>query len=181
MDPSIRGWGMFKQDLDLVSGALTFVGMKLIETDNQVTKQVRVSSDNLRRAVILRENYHEFVKDCHLAFSEVPSGGQSAKAVHSFGMVIGLLASCPVPLIEVQQNETKLATVGTKTASKQEMIEWAGEAYPNVPWLTRRLKGEIKLIDKNEHLADAAAVTIAGMKTKEFQQLTSIWRASKAA
>ena len=74
----------------------------------------------------------------------------------------------------MQPNETKLATVGTRTASKAEMISWATDLYPKAPWIKRGAKFTLA----NEHLADALAVGHAGVKTDQFSQLLAMRNAA---
>lgn len=179
IDPALRNMGIASMSFDTESMRLALLDLQLIETEKQSGKTVRQNSDDLRRAKELVSNLHTAVTDCTVVFAEIPTGAQSARAALSFGVAIGVMASCPVPIIQVQPWETKLATVGTKTASKAEMIEWAGETYPDGPWLRRKLHGKQVLVDKNEHLADACAVVHAGIKTDEFQRLLSFWRAAK--
>ncbi len=179
IDPALKNMGVSIMRLNLDTLELELLDLKLFETEKMTGKTVRQNSDDLRRAQELHRGLHENLTDVTVAFAEIPTGAQSARAALSFGVAIGILASCPVPIIQVQPWETKLATVGTKTASKQEMIEWAGEQYPDGPWLRRKLHGELVLVDKNEHLADACAICHAGVKTDEFQRLRSFWRASK--
>lgn len=179
IDPALKNMGVARMALDTETLKLELLDLRLFETEKQTGKTVRQNSDDLRRAKELVQGLHETVADCAVVFAEIPTGAQSARAALSFGVAIGVLASCPKPIIQVQPWETKLATVGTKTASKQEMIEWAGETYPDGLWLRRKLHGEMVLVDKNEHLADACAVTHAGIKTEEFQRLMAFWRAAK--
>lgn len=177
IDPSLRGFGMAKLDLDLK--AMTFtrvVAMELVETEKETGKKVRQNSDDLRRSRQIVKAFHAFVKDVPVVFAEVPSGAQSARAALSFGISIGILAACPKPLIQVMPAETKLATVGTRTASKEEMIEWATEHFPDAPWFRHKHKGVMKLTDKNEHLADAVAIGHAGIVTDQFLQLLALLR-----
>lgn len=177
IDPSLRNFGMVRMSIDLNSCLTKLDEFLLVETEKEVNKTVRRNSDDLLRCQKIIKAYHAFIRDngIKLAFSEVPTGAQSARAMFANGVITGLLASCPIPLIQVQPSETKMATVGTKTASKEEMIEWAGETYPNAPWLRHKSKGVMVLTSKNEHLADAAAVVHAGMKTDQFQQLRAIF------
>jgi Holliday junction resolvasome RuvABC endonuclease subunit len=178
LDPSMAHFGIAIKDLDLETMQMELIDLVLIDTEKQSGKKVvRQSSDDLRRATEAHAAYHATLvgNNVQFVFSEVPSGGQSARAVYSFGIVVGLLASCPVPLIQVMPSETKLATVGTKTASKAEMIEWAAETYPSGPWIKRKSKGEMVLTNANEHLADACAVVYAGVKTDQFQQVRSMY------
>lgn len=178
LDGAKANFGITKMTYDTVTGKLDIIGLRLVETKKSTAKTVRKSSDNLARATEIAEALREELADCVMAFGEVPSGGKSADAVLSFGIVIGLYASLPVPMVEVSPAETKKATVGTSTASKEEMIEWAIETYPNAPWLLTKRNGEMVPVAKNEHLADAAAIVHAGIKLPVFKQVVAL---SKAA
>ncbi len=182
IDPSLTNTGLAKFDLDVQSGALTLLDIHLIETEKLTTKQVRQNSDDLRRVKQIYSGIAGWLVDCPFFFAEIPTGAQSARAAYAFGMVLGLVGSFATKrdLIQVQPSETKLATVGTKTASKKEMVEWAVEAYPDGAWLKKTTKGVTRYIDKNEHMADACAIVHAGVKTDEFCRTISIWRKSAA-
>ena len=163
--------------------------IRTIETEPQrgSKKVVRQNSDDLRRAKLLHEAFQEELKDCVIGFTEVPSGSQHSRSALGFGISIGILASSPIELIEVMPVETKLASVGTKTAEKPEIIAWAASRYPNIPWpryhkdviskgkLTRRA-GDLHA--DNEHAADACAVVHAGIQTPQFKQLLALLKAS---
>lgn len=143
--------------------------LRLVSTEGQHKKEVRKSSDDLRRA---RELHDAMTSECHNAFvamAEVPSGSQSSRASWSLGIAVGILAGCPIPIIQVSQLEVKLASIGKKTASKDEIIEWAMALYPHDGWLHH--KG--RPTKANEHLADAVAIIHAGMRTETFKMLCS--------
>lgn len=180
LDPSMANFGMSFMYLDLEAMKLELNSLLLVETEKRANKVVRQNSDDLRRCQEITTLYHKAIAafGAKFAFSEVPTGAQSARAMLANGIVLGVLASCPVPLIQVQPTETKMATVGTKTASKEEMIEWAAETYPDAPWLRHKSKGQMVLTNKNEHLADATAVVHAGLKTDQFQQVRAMLLAS---
>lgn len=169
---------MAKLMLDLRSMTFEIEALDLIETEKQKGKMVRQNSDDLRRAQDIAVRFKAFVSDCTLCFSEIPSGAQSARAALSFGIAIGILANCPIPLIQVMPSETKLAAVGTKTASKEEMIEWAMQKYPTAAWKTVKRHGVMEPTEKNEHLADAVAIGHAGVKTDEFRRMMAMWKAA---
>lgn len=172
-DPSLRNWGLVKAEIDLSSMEIRILDLKLIQTEKESSKMVRVASDDLRRCqTILRERL-AWHKGCSFAFCEIPSGSQSARGAKGEGMCLGLLAASAVPVIQVQQNETKL--VVRKNASKDEMIEWAYGAFPALPWITHAsAKRPGKLTDANEHLADAVAVLHAGVRLDSFRTATSM-------
>jgi Holliday junction resolvasome RuvABC endonuclease subunit len=174
VDPSLANFGMAYLRVELSSLEISITGLSLIETEKRSNKTVRQNSDDLRRAQEIVQRFHAAAAGNTVCFAEIPTGAQSARAMYAFGLSVGVLASCPIPLIQVQPFETKLATVGTKTASKEEMIEWAVEKYSTAPWL--RHGG--KIVNKNEHLADAVAIAHAGVKHEQFQQLLAMWRAT---
>ena len=169
LDGAKANFGITKMLYDTNTEELELVSIRLIETQKLTGKHVRVSSDNLRRAREIADALKEELEDCTMAFGEVPTGGQSADAVLSFGIVIGLYASLPVPMVEVSPSETKKAAVGTTTASKEEIIEWATQKYPDAEWFTKKRNGVISFTAKNEHVADAAAIVHAGVRTQEFR------------
>jgi hypothetical protein len=105
-------------------------------------------------------------------------------------VAVGVLASCKLPLFEVMPLETKLGSVGSKTADKPEIIAWAAERYPQASWLryeadTRGKKPHLRgdLHADNEHVADAIAIVHAGIRLPEFKQSLAFFNigASSAA
>jgi Holliday junction resolvasome RuvABC endonuclease subunit len=187
IDPSLANFGLAKMLLDCDSLSLTLIGTKTITTEKPTGKSVRQNSDDLRRAGELHAGFQDWMRDCNLGFVEVPSGSQHSRSALGFGIAIGILASSPVQLIEVMPVETKLASVGTKTAEKREIIAWAAARYPNIPWTTYHKdvisKGKLMrkagdLHAENEHAADACAVVHAGIQTPQFRQLLALLKAS---
>jgi Holliday junction resolvasome RuvABC endonuclease subunit len=174
IDASLRNVGMTAARYDLDTGHWTPFAIQLQETDNQKGKVVRQSSDDFRCG---RENLaavNTFIKKhgCTIAVSEVPGGAQSARAAFSNGMTCMLLAAVPLPMVEVSPREVKEASVGSRNASKEEMIRWANERWPELQWL--RHGG--RLVAKNEHLADACGVIAAGIETVQFAQAIAMMR-----
>lgn len=179
IDPSLAHFGMAKLDYrpsrakQLGEEHLFHVlELKLIDTEKDKGKAVRRNSDDLRRSREIIDALEHFTKDCEFVFAEIPSGAQNARAAFAFGIVVGILAGIRIPLIQVQPLETKKATVGTKTASKADMIEWATTRYPDAPWIKRA--GKLTLA--NEHLADAIAIAHAGVLTDQFKQISALMK-----
>ena len=185
LDGSKTNFGIALMDLDTETLKMNVRDLILIKTEKDQAKQVRKSSDNLLRAQVIAEGIDEALQGCTIAFFEVPSGGKSYDAVLGFGIVIGLYASIKIPTAEVSPAETKKAAVGTRTASKEEMVEWAVEKYPNAPWRRQRQNGATfkkgDLMNDNEHLADAVAITHAGLLTPSFKQTVAILNARPLA
>jgi Holliday junction resolvasome RuvABC endonuclease subunit len=192
LDPAFAHFGISRMRLDLDTLGLTFERMRTLVTEKMAGKRkvVRQNSDDLRRARELYEGLHEELEGCAVAFGEIPSGTQHSRSALGFGIAIGVLASLKIPLIEVMPVETKLASIGTKTAEKPEIIAWAAERYPDAGWLryerdTRNKTGKVvnragDLHLDNEHAADSCAVIHAGIKTPEFKQLFALWKATAA-
>ncbi|TDW20510.1 Holliday junction resolvasome RuvABC endonuclease subunit [Rhizobium azibense] len=181
LDGSLRNFGIAKMEYDINTAALSVLDLKLIETEKEQTKKMRASSDTFERAKKLAAEANEFTKDCVVTFAEVPFGGKSYDAVLGFGIVIGIYASLDVVPEEVAPAQTKIAAVGTRTASKEEMIDWAFKLYPTAPWLTTKRGGVLVPVQKNEHLADGVGVCHAGIKLPSFKQAIAIIAASQKA
>jgi Holliday junction resolvasome RuvABC endonuclease subunit len=191
LDPAFAHFGIARMRLDLDTLSLSLDRIRTIDTEKRAGKRkvVRQNSDDLRRATELHDALHEELDGCTVAFGEIPSGSQRARAAFAFGVVVGILASVNIPLIQVMPVETKLASVGNKTAEKPEIITWAASLYPDAGWAyydrdTRNKKGELVnqaggLHIDNEHAADACAVPHAGIRTPEFQQLLALWKATQ--
>ncbi|MDP9155347.1 MAG: hypothetical protein M3O74_13965 [Pseudomonadota bacterium] len=193
LDPSLTHTGIAIMEYDTDTGKLGTPELRLIVTENQKGKTVRQNSDDLRRAREVVTGIHASCNGALFAVSEVPMGAQSARAALAFGMVIGILANLPVPLIQVSPLEVKMAAVGHRQASKEEMILWASEKYPDANWLRHARAGRVKtgtgfkewkagdLVNDNEHLADAVAVGEAGLLTDQFKQAVAMLSFAKAA
>jgi Holliday junction resolvasome RuvABC endonuclease subunit len=173
-DPGLCHWGIAHATVEVATLLIVVTGLRLIATINDKHKQVRRNSDLLKRAALLSETVHREAGVAQLVFSEIPSGAQNASANMSFGIVIGILGGMRVPIIQLLPAEVKLATVGKRTASKPEMIEWAVAQHPDAPWVRSKRKGKLVLHAVNEHLADATAVIYAGIKTDQFRQAVSL-------
>lgn len=175
IDPSLNNTGLARGFFDTKTGVLDIDHISLIETESLSGKTVRKNSDDMRRAAEIVSGIHEFIADCHIVFAEIPTGSQSARGSFSNGICLGVLGSIgnvgtsfAGRLVQVTPTEVKLKSVGSKTAGKAEMIEWAHGLYPDLSWYWYAKK----LQKKNEHMADAIAAINAGIKTDEFRNLS---------
>lgn len=176
-DPSMTNWGVCKASVCLETSRIVIDGLVLIQTKSESKKGVIKQSDDIRRA---KEVRHGMMAACigrAIAISEIPfmNPGSYASANFNAGLVTGVLASCPVPLIQVFPRDVKLVT-GDKNADKDDMMAWAFEKYPDAPWITRKLKGKAVRTKANEHLADAVAALHAGIETQQFAQAAAMYR-----
>lgn len=176
IDPGMRNSGVAVATYDLDTGGYDIDHVAIVQTQRQVTKMVRQNSDDYRSArEMIRGVDKVLVKHgVQFVFAELPTGAQSARAMFAFGITTAIMAGLTPPLIQVTPSEVKLASAGKKTATKEEMMQWAMKKWPNLPWLTRKLKGEIVPVGDNEHLADACACIPAGLETVEFAQALAL-------
>lgn len=190
LDPSLTATGWVVCDVDVSSDPpriADIIELGLSETSPSKLKgkgKLRVSSDNVTRARTQRECMTAAVQThgAQIACSEVPSGAQSAKAALAFGIVIGLLASLPIPMVEVTPSQVKEAATGDKYADKPEIMRWALEmtlkygGFANWSFSKRpndfdvEHKGQF-LVKKMEHQADAVAVVQAAIVLPEFREM----------
>jgi hypothetical protein len=170
MDPSLLHWGFAKANLDLTTGELDTPVLQVLEPMELKGKQIRVNSNDLYRAKQLAFAAFEQAKTAKAIFVEVPVGSQSARAMASYGICVGILASLlanDIQLIEVTATEVKLALTDDKLASKAKMIEAARKLYPEANFPIYRGKPTLK----TEHVADAIGAIHAGVNTPLFQNL----------
>lgn len=152
------------------SGQIRITDISLNSTEKTKNKQVRASSDTIDRCRDTHNFIHNIIvrEKPDVIFMETPSGSQSASGMKSYGATCQLIAGIKPAPIEVTPIEVKKASVGSQTASKRQMIDWAHHLYGHVSgWLWHAGK----LQDKNEHMADAIAIAYAAVKTQEFERL----------
>ena len=179
LDPSMSAFGMSSGILDLNTGVFDLQAIEVVETATTKTKQVRKNSDDLERARKIQKQLTEMLLGADLVCVEIPVGSQSARAMASYGMCTGILASIDIPMIQLTATELKLAATGNKNATKKEMIAWATSTYPNANWYFRNTKGTVAFTNKNEHVADATAAIHAGVKTDEFKLMRLAFNAKE--
>jgi len=169
IDPSLRNTCLVYSEVE--DSGIRIIDSITIETEKSKQKQVRASSDLIQRCDVLHRGVQEYIEKWNpeIIFVETPSGSQSASGMKNYGVSCYLIATLRPRAIEVTPTEVKKATVGTKTASKHEMITWAFEKHPEAPW---KLRNDFPLA-KQEHMADAIAIIYAGMKTPAYSWLTS--------
>lgn len=177
-DPSLRNWGVVRGLLSLEgNGSLTLQSVDVINPELPKGKQVRQNSIDLEAAKQLCSGALEAAQGAQAIFVEVPVGSQSARAMASYGICVGILGALRatgIPFFEVTPTEVKLAGAGRKTATKQEMIRWAMDLHPEADWPTYKQNGKTLVTEsKAEHMADATAAIYAGLASNSFKQMMS--------
>ena len=181
-DPSLRNWGFAIGVYDSVNKTIQVEKVDICQPAIPSGKQVRQNSKDLLCAEQLTAKAVEVAQTVQATFVEVPVGSQSARAMASYGICVGVLGALRaggIPFFEVTPTEVKIAAVNQKNASKQDMINWAVDLYPNAGWPSYKKNGA-KIISASsaEHMADAVAAIHAGVQLSAFQQLISLIKES---
>ena len=175
LDPSLRNWGTAVGSFNLETKELQIQDLNVTCPELSRGKQVRQNSLDLEAAFQLYKGAIAAAVGAHAVFVEVPVGSQSARAMASYGICVGVLGALRangIPFFEVTPNEVKLAGPGDKAASKKMMIEWAMNKHPEANWPLYLKKGISCISEaKAEHQADAVAAIYAGICCNAFQQL----------
>jgi Holliday junction resolvasome RuvABC endonuclease subunit len=174
-DPSLRNWGLAIGSLELATRKLTIQQLSSVHPVLPTGKQVRQNSLDLESAVQLYKATIAAVQGAHAVFVEVPVGSQSARAMASYGICVGVLGALRAsgkPFFEITPTEVKLASVGDKNATKAQMIQWATTTHPEANWPVYSRGGSSLVSEaKAEHQADAVAAIHAGIKSDLFNQM----------
>ena len=180
MDPSMNNWGLATGTYDTETKKLTIYHLDVTNPVLPSGKQVRQNSKDLEAAKQLYDGAIQVIEQAHAIFVEVPVGSQSARAMASYGICVGILGGLRaegIPFYEVTPTEVKLAATGCKTATKQQMIAWGVDTHPEAPWPTYKRAGQDVISEaKAEHMADAIGAIYAGINTEQFKQTLQFMR-----
>lgn len=182
LDPSMKNWGIARGRWNIATDTIEVTELGVIQPVLPTGKQVRNNSKDLEAATQLATGVLAAIGQAKAVFVEVPVGSQSARAMASYGICVGILGALRaqgIPFFEVTPTEVKLVACGKKTATKRDMIQWAYDTHPTAPWPFHTKNGQRFITEgKAEHMADAVAAIYAGMATTTFQQLRPFWEAS---
>jgi Holliday junction resolvasome RuvABC endonuclease subunit len=171
-DPSLRNWGIAVGEYRTATQDLIINNLDVVRPVEPQGKQVRQNSKDLVSARQLTEGIVPYAQAAQALFVEVPVGSQSAMAMKGYGVCIGILGALQgagIPFIMLTPTEVKLASVGSKTATKNQMIEWAMDRFPDAPWPMQTIKGKTSVVAGTaEHMADSCATIVAGLQSEEF-------------
>lgn len=181
-DPSLRNWGLAKGTYNILTGELIIDQLGVVQPVLPTGKQIRQNSLDLESAQQLADKAIAAAQGVQAVFVEVPIGSQSARAMASYGIcvgVLGTLRAMGIPFFEVTPTEVKLIATGKKTATKAEMIAWAYDLHPNTNWPTYQQHGKTLVSEaKAEHMADAVGAIHAGLAGNTFKQALPFLKAA---
>ena len=168
LDPSLRNFGMSKGLLTIEEGEQSFLPTHIELVSPKDNKEIKYKNErDLQRAMELGEAMYAFFDGVDTIYVEIPVGSQSSRAMASYGICIGVIASLGKRVVRVSAKDVKLIATNDPQASKEDMIDWATSTYPELPWKTRKVKGEVNYSKINEHVADSLAAIHAGIKQTE--------------
>lgn len=174
MDPSLRNTAIVYGTIDLFTDTLSPTGYFIINTEKSKDKTVRQSSDTVRRARSVISTLSEFIDDWKpdICFAETPSGSKSSSAMKSYGMSCCFIALMDPPAIQVSPIELKKVVNGTNRASKDEIIEFVKNKFPEFE-LETKSDGTV-VVGRMEHVADAVVAACAGIETSQYGMLKKV-------
>lgn len=174
LDISMSNLGIAKGIFDTETKKLTITDCLTVCPLVSDNKQVRQNSKDVVRSRQLLDALVEHTKEADMVCAEIPVGSQTARAMASYGICVALIAvvqKIKPTFIEVSPNEVKMI-VGSKSATKKEVIQWVQSHHPEAPLETFR--GAISLT-KAEHQADAIVAIHAAMQTPVFNSLKTVY------
>ena len=178
MDPSLRNWGLAQGIYDTDTKQLEIHTLDVVNPCVPEGKQIRQNSKDIGVAHQLYCASRMVCIAAHAVFVEVPIGSQSARAMASYGVCVGVLGALRgmgIPFYEITPTEVKLAGCRNKNASKTDMITWAMNAHPEANWPLYSRNGKLQVSEaKAEHMADAIGAIHAGIASIPFQQYLSL-------
>ncbi len=177
LDGSLQNFGIALATVDLTTKEIISVDdLVLSKTVKSTDKKMKRADDDYSRFYTQIGAVRQLASDNNVScmFGEIPSGAQDARASFAFGGVTAILAGFAhdYELKTVTPAEVKVAATGSKNADKEDVIAATYELFPNAPWITGSKPNAMNiktpegkyLTNANEHLADAIAVILAGLK-----------------
>lgn len=163
LDPSFRNWGLSKATYDTDSQKLSVLYGEVLTSKHDLYE--KQNQKDLYSACLLTEKLKQhWTNDIDLVCIELPHGSQSARAMVSYGVVLGVLShflntgtfTCIVSASQVK------SIVGHKDASKKEIIQWVTDKHQEFTLP--------KTLNKAEHIADSIVAIHAVLASKRFEE-----------
>jgi hypothetical protein len=155
-DPSLRNWGVAILDYDPIHDVIEVVSVDVIKTKPIKKSKLPKSQQDLEAAQALIQGVLDYASSADVIVIELPIGSQSAAAMKSYGICIGItacLTELQIPFIYKSPYDIK-RVVGKKETSKEEIIDWVHERHPN------KLS---KYKNSAEHQADAIVAAYSAL------------------
>ena len=157
-DPSLRNWGYCIVTYDAYTRTLEFTNGGVIHSKPDKGFK-RKNLEDLQSATQLYSELSKLLRQYQPDYlvAELPVGSQSSRAMVSYAVCISLCAVLShgdgkntTPLLSVTPYDIKKKVSGITEASKEEVINWVKENYPQAyEWVGKYPKS------KQEHICDA--------------------------
>lgn len=169
IDPSLRNWGVSHCVLTSPS---TFRVNHSDLFQSKDDKTVKPNISDLMASYGLYQSIREYASIVrpNVIVIELPIGSQSYSAAVSYGICIGLIGaikSWGIPVIPVSPYDVK-KVIGKKETTKQEIIDWVSQNYPEVQFPMHRSQ---ITVGKAEHIADSIVAVHAALLKPELKGL----------
>lgn len=180
VDCSLNNLGLSVNEVDEDTFEMKPLFTELFCNDTWYKKNMKKSFIDFDKARNFYDKIKTVAEQNNVSFivAEIPCGSQSSRACTSAGIVTGILGSLARDFyfVGVTPIDAKKASVGTNTATKEEVISWVHTTFPELPVPTIKSKGVTRIVKKFEHEADSIAIAYAGIQTSEFLNFFNEWK-----
>lgn len=161
VDPSLSNTAVV---YGTIIGEVIPEGYFLLHTDPPKKGEKKINSIVSRAKYILDE-LRDFVNKFNpdVCFAELPTGSQSSSASISVGVSCCIIATLGDKTVSVTASDVKMNSVGSKTATKKEIMGYCENKYPN--FMFERKKDGSMVEGRMEHVCDAICIAEVGFKT----------------
>ena len=173
-DPSLRNWGYCIATYDVYARTLEFTNGGVIHSKPDKGFK-RKNLEDLQSATQLYSELNTLLKTHQPDYlvAELPVGSQSSRAMVSYATCISLCAVLAygdgqktIPLFAITPYSIKKEVSGTTEASKEEVINWVKENYPQAyEWVSKYPKS------KQEHICDAIVAVHCAVSNQTMEDI----------
>lgn len=158
-DPSLKNTALIWGQIE--NGVIKPIGHMISTTDKVKGEKVMIDMVNRARKTI--ENIISTVTlvSPDYTFSEIPSGSQSLSGAKSAALSCAYIALLGADCVISTPGEVKKATGNKRTATKEDIMDWADKKFPDYEF--PRKKDGTMVKGKCEHICDALAVVESGI------------------
>ena len=158
-DPALKNTALIWGQIE--NGVIKPIGHMISTTDKVKGEKVMIDMVNRARKTI--ENIISTVTlvSPDYTFSEIPSGSQSLSGAKSAALSCAYIALLGSDCVISTPGEVKKATGNKRTATKDDIMNWADNKFPDYDF--PRKKDGTMVKGKCEHICDALAVVESGI------------------
>jgi Holliday junction resolvasome RuvABC endonuclease subunit len=162
VDPGFCHTGIVAMELQ--SGVWRPVLLETVTTEPPKEKSKLLKGDcDFARLLMTADRMLAEAPKARGLLAELPPGGAKSAAAQramalASGLLAGLVASLRLPYELVQPGDVKKSVTGKRSASKEEIMDWAGRQWPEETARFASKRAASGWTAEFEHVADALAV-----------------------